>query len=92
MPNGPNTYFIGVFNPSSSLFTTIDVSNTIFLGPYGINYHGAVLGPNGIIYFVPQIADNIGMLHLGNTQPAYEVASCVPEAWNSLLSPHFNKH
>jgi hypothetical protein len=38
------------------------------------------------------MADNIGKLQLGNTQPAYEVAGGVPEAWSSLLSPHFNKH
>jgi hypothetical protein len=50
-----------------------------------------VLGPNGLIYFGSWNADNIGKLHLGNTQPAYEVAGGVPEAWSSLLSPHFNK-
>ena len=54
-------------------------------------YIGGVLGPNGLIYFVPANADKIGKLHLGNTQPSYEVAGGVPEAWSSLLSPHFNK-
>jgi hypothetical protein len=50
-----------------------------------------VLGPNGLIYFVSYDADNIGKLHLGNTQPACEVEGGVPEALSSLLSPHFNK-
>ena len=79
---------IGVLNPSSSSFTTIGIANTIS-GYY--KYRGGVLGPNGLIYFVPDISFNIGKLHLGNTQPAYEVAGGVPQAWSSLLSPHFNK-
>ena len=79
---------IGVLNPSSSSFTTIDISNTISSDG---KYHGGVLGPHGLIYFVPYGANNIGKLHLGNTQPEYEVAGGVPEAWSSLLSPHFNK-
>jgi hypothetical protein len=37
-------------------------------------------------------ADDMGKFHLGNTQTAYEVAGGVPEAWSSLLFPHFNKH
>jgi streptogramin lyase len=79
---------IGVLNPSTSSFTTIDISNTI---SSDAKYEGGVLGPNGLIYFVPYHADNIGKLHLGNTQPAYEVGGGVPPAWSSLLSPHFNK-
>ena len=79
---------IGVLNPASGSFATIDISGTINSDS---KYWGGVLGPNGIIYFVPVNADNIGKLHLGNTQPAYEVAGGVPEAWSSLLSPHFNK-
>ena len=93
-PNGliyfvpDHTDKIGVLNPSSSLFTTIDISNTMS----GVwKYSGGVLGPNGLIFFVPTNANNIGKLRLGNTQPAYEVAGGVPEAWSSLLSPHFNK-
>ena len=68
---------------------TVAISNTISSER---KYEGGVLGPNGLIYFVSYDADNIGKLHLGNTQPAYEVAGGVPEAWSSLLSPHFNKH
>ena len=79
---------IGVLNPASSSFTTIDISNTISSDS---KYRRGVLGPNGLIYFVPSNANNIGKLHLGNTQPEYEVAGGVPEAWSSLLSPHFNK-
>ena len=87
---GPNCliYFVtrhanntDVLNPSSSSFTTIDISNTI----------SSDWKYSGLICFVPCNADNIDKLHLGNTQPAYEVAGGVPEAWSSLLSPHFNK-
>jgi streptogramin lyase len=79
---------IGVLNPSSSSFTAIDISNTISMN---WKYTGGVLGPNGLIYFVSNLANSIGNLHLGNKLPAYEVAGGVPEAWSSLLSPHFNK-
>ena len=72
----------------SSTFTAVDITTTI---SFDGKYRGGVLGPNGLIYFVPVNADNIGKLHLGNTQPAYEVAGGVPEAWHSLLSPHLNK-
>ncbi len=78
---------IGVLNPSSSSFTSIDISNTISSDG---KYFGGVLGPNGLIYFVP-CNNSIGKLHLGNTKPAYEVGGGVPPAWRSLLSPHFNK-
>ena len=70
-----------VLNPASSSFTTIDIFNTI----------SSDWKYSGLICFVPCNADNIDKLHLGNTQPAYEVAGGVPEAWSSLLSPHFNK-
>ena len=41
---------------------------------------GASFAPtNGLIYFVPLYADKIGVLPLGNTQPAYEVDGGVPE-------------
>ena len=80
---------VGVLNPSTRNFTSIN-------GIYGDNgdwwkYEGGVLGPNGLIYFVPLNADHIGTLELGNTEPAYEVAAGVPEAWSALLSPHYNK-
>ena len=52
---------IGVLNPSSSSFTTIDISNTISSDR---KYEEGVLGPNGLIYFVPWDANNIGKLHL----------------------------
>ena len=51
---------IGVLDPSSSTFTTIDISNTISIGG---KYYGGVLGPNGLIYFVPANARNIGVLN-----------------------------
>jgi hypothetical protein len=84
-----NANNIGVLNSSSSSFTTIDISKpTVGWSP---KYHGGVLGPNDLIYLVLYTSNAIGKLHLGNTQPAYEVAGGVPEAWSSLLSPHFNK-
>jgi len=79
---------IGILDPSTTSFTTHDISSTI---SRDWKYHGGVLGPNGLIYFVPYRAPNIGNLNLGNTQPSYEVDGGVPEAWSSLLSPHFNK-
>ena len=72
-------YDAGVYN-----FTTIGISNNEF------KYHGGVLGPDGKIVFVPSNADNIGILELGNQDLAYEVSGGIPEAWSSLLSPHFN--
>ena len=88
VPFNPDNITIGVLNPSYSSFTTINIVSTI---SSDWKYAGGVLGPNGLIYFAPQNADNIGKLHIGNTKPAYEVAGGVPEAWSSLLSPHFNK-
>ena len=104
---GPNglIYFIpynadnvGILNPSSSSFSTLDISSSISSnGPDGRpvyvpgKYYGGVLGPNGLIYFIPFIANNVGILDLGNKNPSYEVSNCFPKSWNSLLSPHFNK-
>jgi len=75
-------------NPATQAFTAIDISSTI--SGEGV-YFGGVLGRNNKLYAVPQRADKIGVLELGNTDPVYEVACCIPEAWSSLLSPHFNK-
>ena len=47
--------------------------------------------PNGLIYFMPLDANNIGILNLENKNASYYAGSCMPEAWSSLLSPHFNK-
>ncbi len=66
---GPNglVYFvpddadnIGVFNPSSSTFTTIDISITI---SSDYKYTGGALGPNGLIYLVPYSSIGIGVLN-----------------------------
>jgi hypothetical protein len=70
------------------MFTPLDISATISSNS---KYMGGVLGPSGFIYLVPLNADHIGTLELGNTEPAYEVAAGVPEAWSVLLSPHHNK-
>jgi len=79
---------IGILDPSTSSFSTLDISSSISSTH---KYFGGVLGPNGVIYFVPYYADNIGMLNVANKNPSYEAGSCMPEAWRSLLSPHFNK-
>jgi hypothetical protein len=79
---------IGVFDPSTKIFSTIDVSATV---TGTAKYIGGVVAGNGKVYFVPRQADNIGELELGNTDPAYEVEDGVPESWRALLSPHFNK-
>ena len=79
---------IGVYDPSNSSFSTIDIANKI---SGGYKYAGGVLGPDGKIYLVPYSADNIGVLEIGNQDLAYEVSGGIPEAWSALLSPHFNK-
>ena len=71
-----------------SSFTTIDISDQIS-GEF--KYAGGVLAPDGNIVFVPSNTDKIGILELGNKDLAYEVSGDTPEAWTSLLSPHFNK-
>jgi streptogramin lyase len=58
VPNNADN--IGLLNPSSSSFTTIDISNTISGAD---KYYGGVLGPNGLIYFVPLAADKIGVVN-----------------------------
>ena len=79
---------IGILDASSSSFSTLDISSYI---SWDYKYFGGVLGPDGLIYFVPCDANNIGILNLANKNPSYEAGSCMPEAWSSLLSPHFNK-
>ena len=83
-----NANNIGILNPLSSSFSTLDISSTISSIR---KYFGGVLVPDGLIYFVPYNANNIGILNLANKNPSYEAGSCMPEAWSSLLSPHFNK-
>ena len=79
---------IGVLNPATQTFGTIDIAATISIPN---KYWGGVLGPNNKVYMVPRNADNIMELQLGNIERAYEMAGGVPEAWRALLSPHFNK-
>jgi hypothetical protein len=93
-PNG-HIYFvpfnadgIGVFNPSTRVFSVIDISSTI---AHDYKYGGGVLALNGRIYFVSDVADSIGQLHLGNHEPAYNVAGGVSVTLGALLSPYFNK-
>ena len=76
------------YEHGTSMFTTMDISSTISSDS---KYAGGVLGPDGLIYFVPWDQNNIGILNLTNKNPSYEAGSCMPEAWSSLLSPHFNK-
>ena len=78
---------IGVFDPSTEIFSTHD---SVSGGSEA--YLGAVVGPDANVYFVPYRSNRIGKLVLGSQEPAYEVAGGVSEAWSSLLSPHFNKY
>ena len=79
---------MGELDPATRTFSTIDISATISSES---KYAGGVLGPNGKIYFVPYFANKVGEVVLGNQEPAYTVGGGVPEAWNALISPHFNK-
>ena len=79
---------IGDFDPSTNTFDVIDISSRIDID---YKYAGGVLAPNGHIYMVPYKADSIWDMTLGNTELSYDVRGGVPEAWSSLLSPHFNK-
>ena len=44
----------------TSMFTTLDISSFISSGR---KYAGGVLGPNGLIYFIPFNAKNVGILN-----------------------------
>ena len=44
----------------TSMFTTLDISSFI---SSDWKYAGGVLGPNGLIYFIPYNADNVGILN-----------------------------
>ena len=44
----------------TSMFTTLDISSFISSGN---KYAGGVLGPNGLIYFIPYWANHIGILN-----------------------------
>ena len=83
-----NAHNIGMFDPSDKSFATIDISDKIYSGA---KYLGGVLGPDGKVVFVPVGPVPIGILELGNQDLAYEVSGGIPQAWSSLLSPHFNK-
>ena len=87
IPHAANN--IGVFDPSTKIFSTIDISG--ITSGFNFKYTGGVVAGNGRIYLVPRDVNNIGELDVGNTDPAYEVEGSVPEAWRALLSPHFNK-
>ena len=93
-PNGDivlvpyNSDSIGVFKPSTGAFSLIDISTFI---AHDYKYVGGVLGHNGRIYLVPRNADSIGQIHLGNQEPAYQVAGGVDVTLGALLSPYFNK-
>ena len=51
---------IGILNPSSSSFSTLNISSFISSSN---KFYGGVLGPNGLICFVPVNANNIGILN-----------------------------
>lgn len=82
---------IGLFNPATGFFSTIDISEST-RDFSGWKFSGSVVAPNGDIFFLPAYPNNkIGKLKLGSKQPLYEVSGGVPESWNALLSPYFNK-
>ena len=74
--------------PSTNAFDVIDIS---YRSSISSKYLGGVLAPNGHIYMVPYKAHSIGDMTLSNTEPSYHVGGGLPQAWSSLLSPHFNK-
>ena len=76
---------VSVFDPSTEIFSTHD---SVSGGSEA--YHGAVVGPDGNVYFIPYRSNRIGKLVLGSQEPAYEVAGGVSEAWSSLLSPRIS--
>jgi len=71
---------IGVLNPASGSFTTINIFNTNIY-----KYHGGVLGPNGKIYFVPAKEDNIGVLNpASGSFTTIDISSTI-SGWNKYL-------
>jgi hypothetical protein len=56
-----NSDSIGIFNPSTAVFSLIDISTVI---AHDYKYIGGVLAPDGRIFFVPYNADSIGVFVL----------------------------
>jgi len=57
-----NTTDIGVFDPWSGRFSTIEIPEVSSASAIrSQTYGGGVLGPHGIIYLVPRNANNIGV-------------------------------
>jgi len=83
-------YNFGVLDPATQTFTIIEISNKIS-SLTDDKYWEGVLALNNKVHFIPYTTDIIGELKLDNVYPAYEVEGGVPEAWRSLLFPHFNK-
>jgi len=82
---------IGVLNPATQTFGTIDIAATISIPSSWVSSAGALLPKYWGRVLGPRYADNIMELQLGNIERVYEIAGGVPEAWSALLSPHFNK-
>ena len=88
---GPNglIYFIpynadnvGILNPSSSSFSTLDISSFISSGN---KYSGGVLGPNGLIYFIPLNANHIGILNpSSNSFSTLDISSFISSNYKYL--------
>lgn len=85
---------IGVLSPATRAFSVIDieanfVADDQILGNF---FCGAVLGPNGRVYFVPAASGSIGVYDPVDLEPVYRVSGGIlPDSWRVLLSPQRNK-
>ena len=74
----------------TSMFTTLDISSFISSAYY--QYFGGVLGPNGLIYFIPHAANHIGILNpSSNSFSTLDISSFISSGSNyfgGVLGPN----
>jgi hypothetical protein len=74
----------------SSTFTAIDIANT-FSPDW--KHVGGVLGPNGLIYFVPGNADNIGVLNPSTSSfITIDIANTISSDWQYPSTVSLNEN
>jgi len=73
----------------TSMFTTLDISSSISSWR---KYSGGVLGPNGLIYFIPYNADHIGILNpSSNSFSTLDISSFISSGskyYGGVLGPN----